>query len=62
MPYEVRNVLKDEQAANEFVRLGGRLAPLLIIGGELVHGFQPDAIDEALERAAAHPHQQSNTP
>ncbi len=55
-------MLENEQAAHEFVRLGGRLAPLLVIDGELVHGFQPDAIDEALERAAARPQQQSNTP
>lgn len=49
--YEVRNVLEDEQAAREFVRLGGRVPPLLVIGGDLVHGFRPDAIEQALERA-----------
>lgn len=49
--YEMRNVLDDEQAAREFVRLGGRMPPLLVIGGTLVHGFQPEAIDAALERA-----------
>lgn len=51
MSYEVRNVLEDEQAAREFLRLGGRVPPLLVIAGELVHGFQPEAIDAAIERA-----------
>jgi arsenate reductase-like glutaredoxin family protein len=53
--YEVRNVLEDEQAAREFLRLGGRVPPLLVIAGELVHGFQPDTIDAAIGRAEKEP-------
>ena len=46
--YELRNVVRDEDAAREFLGLGGRVPPLLVIGDTLVHGFRPAEIECAL--------------
>lgn len=46
--YDLRNVSTDEQAAREFLALGGKLPPLLVVGATTIHGFDPDAIDAAL--------------
>lgn len=46
--YELRNVARDEGAAREFLALGGRVPPLLVIGGTVVHGFRPAEIERAL--------------
>jgi len=46
--YELHDVLRDEAAAWEFVALGGQVPPMLVIGDEQIHGFQPDAIGAAL--------------
>lgn len=39
-------------AADEFKKLGGVGTPLLIIHGERIAGFDPNAIDAALAKAA----------
>lgn len=49
--YEFRDVLNDEAAAREFVALGGRVPPLTVIDGQVVHGFKPDEIESALAGA-----------
>lgn len=49
VPYILRNVAEDVDAAREFKRLGGRLPPLLIAGKRHVEGFKPAEIEEALE-------------
>jgi hypothetical protein len=49
VPYILRNVAEDVDAALEFKRLGGRLPPLLLIGGQRVEGFLPASIEKALE-------------
>ncbi len=46
--YEFRDVLNEPAAAQEFVALGGRVPPLLVIDGEPLEGFQPDRIEERL--------------
>lgn len=46
--YELRNVVRDEAAAREFLALGGRLPPLLMVGETVVHGFKPAEIERAL--------------
>lgn len=46
--YEFRNVVRDEDAAREFLALGGRVPPLLVIGDTHVHGFRPAEIERAL--------------
>jgi len=51
--YELHDVLRDKAAAREFVALGGRVLPLVVIDGEQIHGFQPDAIEAALARLEA---------
>ncbi|MCC7088044.1 MAG: hypothetical protein M9925_02400 [Chloroflexi bacterium] len=48
MEYEFRNVVRDEDAAREFLALGGRVPPLLVIGDTHVHGFRPAEIERAL--------------
>lgn len=49
VPYILRNVAEDVEAALEFKRLGGRLPPLLIVGNRQIEGFKPAAIEEALK-------------
>jgi glutaredoxin len=46
--YELRNVVRDEDAARDFLALGARLPPLLVIGDTLVYGFRPAEIERAL--------------
>lgn len=46
--YGLRNVARDATAAREFLALGGRVPPLLVIGVEVVHGFRPAEIESAL--------------
>lgn len=46
--YEVRNVLTDRRAAEEFRALGGRLPPLVLIDGKKFEGFRPAEIEAAL--------------
>lgn len=53
--YSLRNVAADEDAAREFFALGGKLPPLILINGTVIHGFDPDAIDAALDRATGRP-------
>lgn len=50
VPYRLRNVSTEEDAVQEFLALGGRIPPLLVVGDVTIHGFDPDAIEAALER------------
>lgn len=49
--YEYRNVLHDEGAAREFLALGGRVPPLVLIDGHPIHGYRPDQLDAVLTAA-----------
>lgn len=49
MSYELHDVLQDREAAEEFLKLGGRLPPLLRIGDRVIEGFRPDEIEAALD-------------
>lgn len=46
--YDMRNVLTDREAAEEFRALGGRVPPLLLIDGKPIEGFRPAEIERAL--------------
>ncbi|KQV51059.1 MULTISPECIES: glutaredoxin family protein [unclassified Duganella] len=48
IPYEER----DAGDSQEFGQLGGRGVPLFVIGSEVLHGFNPAALDAAIRRAA----------
>ena len=53
--YDLRNVTRDRAAAEEFRDLGGRLPPLIVIGGRIIHGFQPMEIEAALDALPTRP-------
>jgi glutaredoxin len=57
VPYEVRDVINEEAARDEFRRLGGIGTPLLLIGQLVMHGFDPDEFERLAtlfgERGAA---------
>ncbi len=44
------DIEKDEQARREFERLEGRGVPLIVIGGEVIRGYDEQAILAALGR------------
>ncbi len=47
--YDLHNVTRDRAAAEAFRALGGRIPPLIVIGDHIIHGFQPDEIEAALD-------------
>ncbi len=49
IPYRVYDVVRDPEAQAEFRRLGGVGTPLLVVGRQVMHGFDP----EEYERIAA---------
>ena len=44
--YEIRDVTMDTSAVRDLVRYGSRSTPTLVIGDEVIIGFDPDRIDE----------------
>jgi len=44
--YEIRDVTMDTGAVRDLVRYGSRSTPTLVIGDEVIIGFDPDRIDE----------------
>ena len=44
--YEIRDVTMDASAVRDLVRYGSRSTPTLVIGDEVIIGFDPDRIDE----------------
>lgn len=49
--YTVRDVRKDPGAMEELVALNVRSTPCIVIGGKVLVGFNPKAIDKALADA-----------
>jgi len=48
--YEERDVTQDAQAREEMIQLSGRMAvPVIVIGGEVMVGFDQKAITEKLQ-------------
>jgi glutaredoxin len=50
--FEARNVEEDEAAYRELMALGVRTVPVTIAGGEIVRGFDPARLRQALAAAA----------
>ncbi len=50
IPFVDYDVEKDARAGEEFRRLGGGGVPLIVIGDQVIRGFSPSAIDNALSR------------
>ena len=48
MGFTVRDIQQDPQALEELLALGVRSTPCIVIGGEVLVGFDPRAIDKAL--------------
>ena len=50
--FEELDVIKDKKAANEMIELSGQLGvPVIDINGEIIVGFDKEAIDKALKKA-----------
>lgn len=50
VPYREIDVEQSDENMAEFERLGGTGVPLLVIGDERVHGYDPEAIEAALRK------------
>ena len=48
LPYTERNIDEDEEARRIFDLMNGRGTPLLIINGQIIHGYDERMIREAL--------------
>jgi glutaredoxin-like protein NrdH len=46
--FEVKNVVTDTEARNEFLRAGYLLPPVTVIDGVAVEGYQPERLEELL--------------
>lgn len=44
----LRDVVRDPEALQEFLRLGAPLPPVVVYNGRWVAGFDPDGLDELL--------------
>lgn len=55
IPYRLRDVLAEQQAREEFRQLGGIGTPLLQVGTRLMHGFDPDELEELMRVAEGRP-------
>jgi glutaredoxin len=56
IPFRLRDVVKDVEAQTEFRRLGGIGTPLLVVGDQVLHGFDPTELEKArsaLERSGS---------
>jgi glutaredoxin len=51
--FTVRDVQKDAGALDELVALGVRSTPCIVIGDKVLVGFNPKAIDKAIDQALA---------
>ena len=51
IPFEERNIGEDSGAAEDFARLGYAATPLILVGDELVVGFNRTRLDAVLQAA-----------
>lgn len=49
MRYALKDVTRDREALREFTALGGRLPPLTVVDGEVVHGFDLARLEALLD-------------
>ena len=48
VPFTEKNVSRDQSAIQDLVQMKARSLPVILIGDKMLHGFNPNAIDEAL--------------
>lgn len=53
VPYQEFDIEKSEEAARRFHQLNGRGVPVLVVGDEVIHGFDQGSMQAALDAAAA---------
>jgi glutaredoxin len=53
IPYLEYDIEKSDEGAHRFHQLNGRGVPVLVVGEEVIHGFDQRAIQRALAGAAA---------
>jgi glutaredoxin-like YruB-family protein len=49
IPFEYKDVQADPAALRELVRLNSRSTPTIVIGDEVMIGFDPDRLESALK-------------
>lgn len=49
VPYQARDIEKSNQAKQEFKQLGGRGVPVLVVGDEILYGYNQRKIVNTLE-------------
>lgn len=52
VPYTDKDIERSPAAAREFEHLGGRGVPLIRVGAQRLHGYDPNALREALRQLA----------
>lgn len=55
MRYALKDVTRDHQALAEFLALGGRLPPLTVVDGVVIHGFDLERLEATLEARSPGP-------
>ncbi|WP_439623881.1 glutaredoxin family protein [Gemmata sp.] len=53
VPFRERDVATDEAAVAELEQMGATGVPVIRVGGEVLMGFSPDRLDEALRSHGA---------
>lgn len=51
-PYQVKNIEEDDSAYDELVALGARAVPTIVIGSEVITGFDQARLRAALAAGA----------
>lgn len=49
LEFTLRDLSQDQAAVEEFLRLGGRVPPLTVIGDRMIAGFDPEAFIAAAD-------------
>ena len=53
VPFTEKNISIDEEARTSLLKMGRSTTPVTVIGEELVVGYQPDALQKALDQLPA---------
>ncbi len=51
IPFVEYDVEKSREGREHFDRLNGKGVPLLVVNGEVIRGFNPDVIEQAMKKA-----------